>query len=66
MNEIFLSSFHSLFSLTATRFLTFLFTTIIIVISLTLNQDQFVIAQQQQQQLPGVETTKSLSQAKQE
>ena len=65
MNEIFLSSFHSLFSLTATRFLTFLFTTIIIVISLTLNQDQFVIAQQQQQ-LPGVETTKSLSQAKQE
>jgi pimeloyl-ACP methyl ester carboxylesterase len=49
MGENVILSFHFSFSLTV-RFLTFLFVTTIIVISLTLNQDQIVIAQQQKQQ----------------
>ena len=66
MNENVGSTFHLSFFLTV-RFTPVFFITIIIVISLTLNQDQIVIAQQhQQQQLLGSETNQSLSQAKQQ
>ncbi|MGZ5471755.1 MAG: hypothetical protein ACXWE0_08790 [Nitrososphaeraceae archaeon] len=47
MGENVIFSFHFSFSLKV-RFLTFIFVTTIFVISLTLNQDQIVIAQQQQ------------------
>ena len=46
MNEIVISS-HFSFSLTV-KFLTFIFATIVIVISLTLSQDHIVVAQPQQ------------------
>lgn len=53
MGENVIFSFHFSFSLKV-RFLTFLFVTTIFVISLTLNQDQIVIAQQQQQFLEDI------------